>query len=291
MSNIKLFIANCIEIPPRRIVGAIALIASLALGCWFVVSLKSALKYADESKLNCAIGEGIVNNSLTYLQISLLEQDPTEPYFNGAMMVNLSNEFGKSPVNVRVIRSASRTFGANISDLSLFYDANAQTLWGKEVEFNMLRTTGTHRDFPLDSAKFDFDLTLSPSGLPIHNVIVRNRNPAFELDCNKFAMSQPAPDKFHISFEVRRSPLVQLTAMVLVGAGLLFLIGIVAFVKAENLATSIASFFFFSLWSIRAIFSSQMKIFPTKLDIGILCLCVLLVVLLGFRLAFKELRP
>jgi hypothetical protein len=90
-------------------------------------------------------------------------------------------------------------------------------------------------------------------------------------------------------FEARRNPLVQLTAVVLVGAGVLFLLGIVLFVKKESLPTSIASFFF-SLWSIRAILSSEMKTFPTSLDLAILSLCVLLLVALGVRLALKEIR-
>jgi len=74
-----------------------------------------------------------------------------------------------------------------------------------------------------------------------------------------------------------------------VGAGFLFLIAIVVFVKKEALPTSIASFFF-SLWSIRAILSSEMKTFPTVLDLAILSLCVLLLVLLGLRLALFDVR-
>jgi hypothetical protein len=190
-------------------------------------------------------------------------------------------------VHVTFTLSGNGVYGQSIVNADLRYDQPNDTLWmAKPADISFNRQSGTHRDFPFDSAKFDFDLAYDPA-IPINNFIVRNRNPSFDLACSTYHVERKSANTVHITFEARRNPLVQLTAIVLVGAGLLFLIGIVLFVKREALATSIASFFF-SLWSIRAILSGETKAFPTILDLAILSLCVLLLVALGVRLALRE---
>ncbi len=92
--------------------------------------------------------------------------------------------------------------------------------------------------------------------------------------------------KFHLSFELRRSPLIQLSAIVLGVAGLVFLVIIMTLEKVELLAPSVASYFF-ALWSIRGILSSEIRVFPTLLDAWILTLCVVLVVLLIWKAAIR----
>jgi hypothetical protein len=262
---------------------------SLGMGIWFAVSLSSAFKAHEPENLSCKSGYGIVDNSFTYVQLDVRDQHPTEPYFNGGLFLNLNNAYGKKPVRVTITLSGSSVFAQSINNVDLQYDEVAQTLWmAKPVDIGLNRLSGSHRDFPFDSAKFDFDLSYNPT-VPINNFLIRNRNPSFDLACDTYHVERIAANKVRISFEVRRNPLVQLTAVVLVGAGFLFLIGIVVFVKRESLPTTIASFFF-SLWSIRAIMSSEMKAFPTALDLAILSLCVLLLVALGVRLAVKEIR-
>src|ERR1700734_3738798 len=88
---------------------------------------------------------------------------------------------------------------------------------------------------------------------------------------------------------MKRNPLVQMTATVLMVAALLFLVAIILSVKREALPTAIASYFF-SLWSIRGILASEMRTFPTRLDLAILCLCVVLVVSMGMRFAVEHWR-
>ena len=103
------------------------------------------------------------------------------------------------------------------------------------------------------------------------------------VSCNKVVWSWTAPDTLHTHFVMQRNPLVQLMATVLFVAAALFAIIIPLSVKPDSLPTAVASFFF-SVWSIRGILSSEMKVFPTLLDLGILFLCVLLILLIGLRI-------
>ena len=89
---------------------------------------------------------------------------------------------------------------------------------------------------------------------------------------------------------MRRNPIVQLMATVIFLAAALFALIIPFGVKREALPTAVASFFF-SLWSTRGILSSEMKVFPTLFDLGILVLCVLLVLLIGIRVITWWIKP
>jgi hypothetical protein len=79
-------------------------------------------------------------------------------------------------------------------------------------------------------------------------------------------------------------------AIAILMAAAIFVLIIPFTVKRDALATSVASFFF-SIWSIRGILSSEMKVFPTLLDVMILFLCVLLLLLIGIRLLYRWIRP
>src|SRR5262249_8953442 len=152
----------------------------------------------------------------------------------------------------------------------------------------LIRQSGSHRDFPFDSAIIDFDLTLKPL-LPVRGVMFRNFNTSFYIPCDQIKMNQVSNDTIHINFAIRRNPLVQVTAVVMLLAAAIFVLVIPFMVKREALPTSVASFFF-SVWSIRGVLSSEMKIFPTLFDIGILFLSVLLLLLIGLRVWFGWIR-
>ena len=109
------------------------------------------------------------------------------------------------------------------------------------------------------------------------------------MQCENVKVKRLDGGSVHLEFELRRSPLVQLSAVVLGAAGLLFLVLIMRLEKVESLATSVASYFF-ALWSIRGIMSSEIRVFPTLLDAWILTLCVLLIVALIWRAALRTPR-
>jgi hypothetical protein len=89
---------------------------------------------------------------------------------------------------------------------------------------------------------------------------------------------------------MRRNPLVQLMATVIFASAALFTFIIPFTVKRDALPTAVASFFF-SVWSTRGILSSEMKVFPTLFDLGILFLCVLLLLLIGVRVFMWWVKP
>lgn len=119
--------------------------------------------------------------------------------------------------------------------------------------------------------------------------MLRNYNPSFYLPCGTVSVRALKQGSLNLTFEMRHNPLVQVAAVVLLFGAFIFVLAIVFFVKADSLPTAIASYFF-SLWSVRSILSSEMKTFPTILDITILCLRVALVVMVGIRLAI-HIRP
>jgi hypothetical protein len=221
------------------------------------------------------------------VQFNIGNQEPVEPVFKGQVFVNLGADSGIAPVNVSLATTSNQGYGTTSTYLQLVYDQVNQTLWmNKAADLSFVRVAGSHRDFPFDSAKFDYQATFTPP-VALDDVLLRNTNSGFYMPCGSVSVTNTGTSGFHIIFELKRNPLVQLTATVLIIAAFLFLLAIVVSVKKESLATAIASFFF-SLWSIRAILSSEMKAFPTLLDLGILSLCVLLLVLMGVRLGLEQ---
>jgi hypothetical protein len=156
------------------------------------------------------------------------------------------------------------------------------------ASLDLVRKKGAHRYFPFDSAQFGFDLRITPP-VDLRVIRIMNRVSGFVMDCGSVKATRPDEGVLHVEFQLRRNPLVQLTAVVLCIAAAVFMV-LIAFMRAESLAPSVASFFF-SLWSIRAILSSQIKTFPTLLDGFILTLCALLLLILGWKLVLTKGTP
>ena len=103
--------------------------------------------------------------------------------------------------------------------------------------------------------------------------------------------SRKADGTFNLKFQLSRNPLVQLTAITLAVTAAMFMLLVVTLHKVETIAAAVASFFF-SVWSVRGIFASQLKTFPTLLDCYILTLCAILLVLLCWKVILsKTFRP
>jgi len=157
----------------------------------------------------------------------------------------------------------------------------------KFVDTEFTRVSGSHRDFPFDSAQIDYGIDWRPR-LPIKGLMIRNYNSSFYLPCDSISLKS-SEGKVRVLFELKRHSLVQLAAVVLLGAAFVFAIAIALFVKSDSLPTAIASYFF-SLWSIRSILNSEIKTFPTILDLTVLSLCVLVVSIVALRLGWTA-RP
>jgi hypothetical protein len=229
-----------------------------------------------------------INNQ--YVQISLEKQQPEEPAFDGHIFINLGNYSGTEARTIQLDTSQGRDYYDNRDFLNSKYDPTSKTLrMTDQAAFELVPTRGSYKLFPFDSASFDVTLSFEPQ-IPLSLVMVENRIHGFVLDREKAKISQNSKGEIRIQFLLSRDPLTQLTAVVLCVASSVFLILIIRLEKTESLAASVTSFFF-SLWSVRAILGSELKTFPTLLDLWILTMCVLMVFGLVGKLAWARIIP
>ena len=258
-------------------------VVSLTLISFFVFAkLWDAWNELQSKVITCT--KATEQHSPAYFEIQLVEQHPTEPIFEGKFFVYVGDFDGDPPKALLVRRSEERTYGSSVSKVPLIKTERNELRTKKFEEFNLITETNTHRDFPLDSAKFDFDLTLTPE-LPISVIRVVNRVPGFIIDCETLNVRRSG-NGFHIAFQLLRNRLTQLMVFVLMGASILFVILIWWIESTSSLATSVASFFF-AMWSIRAIFAPVVKTFPTLMDSGILGISILLLLSLFWKLLLR----
>ncbi|MCU1301514.1 MAG: hypothetical protein JWQ87_1798 [Candidatus Sulfotelmatobacter sp.] len=270
----------------RRIGVALFGVLLISILVWFVYAAALAWRFQGEAALSC--GSLPSDSPHSYIQYSIKEQ-AAEPYFRGSFFINLGEV--TSPAKAQVQITAGHSYGDSLAHIDFINDEQNKTfrMQKESDEIPFVRTSGSARNFPFDSASIDFDTTFTPP-LTLRGVILRNFNPSFSVPCDRVTMAAVSPDKLHLHFEMRRKPLVQLMAIVILLAGTLFVLIIPFSVKWEDLPTSVASFFF-SVWSTRGILSSEMMVFPTLFDMAILSLCVLLMLLIGIRVLIRWVRP
>lgn len=267
----------------RRNVGRASLLLFAAVFiCWFGVASYRAWVLQTADGFSCAKQYHDLRSAFSYVQFTLKDQHQNEPYFNGEMFLNLGDH-SEGPFKVASLISSRRGFGDQSINVDLNY--RDKTLWmQKAVDVSFYRIPGSPRDFPFDSTRFDFTAKFDPP-LDIGAVFIRNSNPSFYVPCDTFQTQQLGAGVYEVSFSARRNPLVKITAVILLCGGFLFLLGITVYVKRDGLPTAVASYFF-SLWSIRSILSSEIRSFPTELDLVILSFCVVLVIGVALRLGF-----
>jgi hypothetical protein len=185
----------------------------VALGVWFAHAAFSAWTLETSAALSCSTPFD-PTQPLAYIQYNVREQS-NEPYFNGGIFMSLG-DVPTGPSNVDVLTTGGGKYGNTIAHAELFRDVPGQVFWMKKEADNipLIRTSGSHKDFPFDSAVIDFDTTFKPT-LPLRVVIVRNFNASFYIPCDQFKAQILGPDKLHVHFELRRNPLVQLMAVVM----------------------------------------------------------------------------
>jgi len=156
-------------------------------------------------------------------------------------------------------------------------------------DLSLVAASGLHSYFPFDDASFDFNLQLDPP-LTYHQIFVYNHVPGFVIDCSDFRVRRKEDGTVDISFVLQRSPLVGVMAISLAIASVVFMLFILRLNNVESLATSVASFFF-SMWSLRGIFSSEMRVFPTLFDFWLLLVCMMMLVLLCLKAVTARAKP
>jgi len=213
-----------------------------------------------------------------YIQISLKRQHPTEPYFDGELWFVYADEAKKAVSSLTIKRSGARGYGDLQSMIETAWDGVFHGLRPKagSVPFDIIAASGLHQYFPFDSAIFDFTLDVVPLG-PRRVFMVRNSVPGFILPCDRLQVSPDPKGGIHVSFALRRSPLIQLFVLVLSLALLVFLVLIIRIKDTGVLPAAVASYFF-SAFSLRTIVGDQIKTFPTFFDCWILTVCMAMIV-------------
>jgi hypothetical protein len=259
-----------------------------AMGTAFLIVLVWAWAVEVRRGVTCSVFLGPPKEFNGYLELQLRQQHPIEPTFDSQVFVySVDSADGKIESTV-LTRSADRTYGQSFLIVPLTMDAaNRATRSRQWQEFGLVAETGLHRHFPFDSATFNFELSLKPR-LSINVIRVTNRVPGFVCSCDRVKASVTGSGSIRLSFGLQRSPLIQLTAIVLVIASMVFIAIIFRLGKIESLATSVASFFI-SMWSLRNILGTSMKTFPTLFDCAILTLCMLVVVALCWKTVINKL--
>lgn len=280
LANIVSDVWNAISL--RRIGIALFSLVLIGVAIFFVEASVRSWRIQKAASLSCGTPLD-TSRPLAYVQYNINE-DSTESLFRGAVFISLG-DVGTGPETVEVLFSGASGYGNSTTHIHLFRDEPNKTFWARKPEdVEYVRQTGSPQDFPFDSTMIDFNTKFTPS-VPLQGFMVRNFNPSFYLPCGQFRWTTVSSDTLNLHFEMRRNPLVQLMAVVIFLVAALFTFIIPFTVRPESLPTAVASFFF-SVWSTRGILSSEMKVFPTRFDLGILFLCVLLLILIGVRILY-----
>jgi len=267
---------------------SIAILALVVVILATLIAVSEGWHTATADGIECQVAFQPLKPVNGYIEFFLQKQELIEPVFNGGYFINLIQDYGKNPLQLKVTTSGARGYGNATTTVNLVWDEPLQTLWMHDLQkIDFISQSGSHRNFPFDSANFNFMLTTDPVvNLPV--IRFNNRVPGFYMPCKSVHVQRSANGTLQVQFELRRDRLTELAATMLFLAGVIFAFAI-TFTGEKMLPTAIASYFF-SLWSIRGIFGIGPEGFPTLLDVGILTLCMLILVLLAIRILIRKFR-
>jgi hypothetical protein len=224
-------------------------------------------------------------NHFRYIQLYIDSQRLREPIFDGRYFINLGWEFGRNPLQLRIIQAGSPpNYAPTTLRPNFGWDDGFPNLMMQDnrAEMAFVSKSNSHYMFPFDSARFDEAFTFEfPTPLDIQAVLLSNRVAGFYMPCDTMTVHTQEGGA-NISFELKRNPLIVYTAVLLLVVAALFAILIALFLEAGPLPGALASYFF-AVWSIRALFGLTVEGFPTLFDFGIVLLASLIPLLLFLR--------
>ncbi len=270
----------------RRWLFIVLSVVLLTVAITAVVAVCKGWRTASGNGIECQKGfQPLPYKDNGYIEFFLDKQELAEPVFDGSYFINLTQEYGQNSLQLKVVTSGARAYGDNISIANLVWMDSIHELWMTgPVKMPFVSMTGSHHDFPFDSARFDYTITTEPwVDIPVFRF--NNRVAGFDMPCTAVNVDRQSTGSYHVSFELRRDLFTRVTAIILFVAAVCFAFAITIFVERKAVATAVASYFF-SLWSIRGIMGLGAEGFPTRLDVGILALGLLILFLLGFRFAW-----
>lgn len=248
----------------------------------FISSLFIAYRQQLQAPLTTTlIFQATRKERLRNIQIVLTGQQPREPLFDGQLFLGLEDTQVQA-THILVSRDPCGTYARSNEQLSVFHDS----VFGTHTNLASVQFPANdlgHLRFPFDSSQMDLTFRFQPQ-IPIEAVRITNRVPGFLLVNDSAAANRQPDGSLRIRFLLRRSLFTQALCILILAAGLLFAVLILATQTASALGSSVASFFF-SLWSLRGVLSSQIQTFPTMLDYAIVLLCCFMLAGLIWRIA------
>jgi hypothetical protein len=224
-----------------------------------------------------------------YVQIELTEHYPSEPVFSGKLFFLSADPRNDGVSTVTIIRSKKRSYAQSQRDISTIWDKSLAALRPQALaDFDLITETGSHQQFPFDSARFNFELDINPP-IEFKTIRIVNRVPGFTMNCSTLQGYRPNARTLQIHFGLDRNLIIWLFVIMLVVASVGFFVLIFLTAQIPTLATSMAAFFF-SLWTMRRILEPLMKTFPTLFDNGMLTICILALLCVSWKLYFLK-RP
>jgi hypothetical protein len=292
LSKKKSTAAAVVRVAPRWrssiILAGAALLAVVVVLVAFAVH--KGWQTATANQIECQTGfQPLPYASNGYIEFFLEKQELAEPLFDGSYFIDLTQEYGKGPMRLKVTTSGARSYGSSISVADMSWNESIQELrMNDKVRMDFVSQSGSHRNFPFDSARFDFALRTDPLvNIPVFRF--NNRVSGFYMPCDDVKVTRSEDGSFRVSFGVKRDLLTRVAAVLLFGAAVIFAFAITMPADGKALPAALASYFF-SLWSIRGVFGLGAEGFPTLLDVGILTLCMLILILLFSRILIRAYR-
>ncbi len=228
-------------------------------------------------------------NHFRYIRFYIDSQRLREPIFDGRYYINLGWDFGRDPLQLRMIKAGSSNYAPTTLRPNFHWD-DANLMMQEQPGMAFVSKSNSHYSFPFDSARFDETFTFeSPVPLDIKAVLFSNRVAGFYKPCDTITV-HTEEGSAKISFELTRNPLIVYTAVLLLMVAALFAVLITLFIESGPLPGALASYFF-AVWSIRALFGLTAEGFPTLFDFAIVLLASLLFPCCCFYVCWGYHRP
>jgi hypothetical protein len=226
-----------------RKIKIISLVVLLFLSAFAMIALVRAWQAERTAPVTCnLLIQPTAPSPLRYIEIQLRQQHPIEPSFSGNLFALFQKDAGQqvqvwgaqNTVNLVVTHSAQGSYAPSIYVLPMEV---READWGglvstTAVDFVLETVSGAHRDFPFDSGVFDFTLKFQPP-LPFGLVRITNRVPGFIAACSEGDAARNVDSSLHVRFTLHRSPLLQITALVL-AVGFLIFLGFIVLPRTEE---------------------------------------------------------
>src|ERR1700687_749735 len=88
-----------------------ASLCALALALAAIVAVREGWHTATEDPIECSVVFRPLPYTINgYIEFFLEKQEPSEPVFEGSYFINLTQEYGRSPMRLRVTTSGARNY-------------------------------------------------------------------------------------------------------------------------------------------------------------------------------------